>query len=1242
MSGIKLTPQQQAAMALDRNIAVSASAGSGKTRVLVERYLQILRTFPDLRPANIVAITFTRKAAAEMRERVRDRLIAELELVEGTMTRPKRLRIAGLLDELPRAPISTIHGFAADILREFAIPAGLDPGFGILEDERSDQPGSQAAFLAVRRMETDDPACLRTALHFFDLQTLTAILQDLAGRPGMIEALERQMRNPFDYREFIRSRLGGIDPAGWLRRLNAGPFDATPATRADLDVIREALGSLAAETGPDQARQAVTNLCGALFTKTGAMRKTQNFKSLAGAIEGLQQEMMFLKDIVSVSDAGERYAAKSLEALVPLVRMTAAERERLRRQTSLLTFDDLEVLAWLLLTQSKDAAQVRERLRRRYRFFMIDEFQDTNPIQWKLIRPLVSDEGGRLLPDRLFVVGDPKQSIYGFRNADVRVFREVGDTIAVGRKRHAAGDPGGLKIAASGTGGGGDSRDIPVSGSETLRIDWNFRSRKAILQFVDLVCRPVMTGGGDFEVDYEPLTPARDTAKDRPDDPGKVGIILSNPCPKTDGDTENDAPAGTDSGNWVDLLAGHILQTVRNDHFHWQDIAVMFPRRKRLDAIKRTFRLQNIPFVVYKGTGFWQQPEIRDLTALITWMADPGNRTALYTVLRSAFFNVSDAGLLLLANRWPEFPSEPAGRPGADTPAGATPDVSGIADNERTTIPFDWPDNRSIRDARRILPAVRDAVGVKPLARILEEFLERTGGWGSFSVEDDSGQIIGNLEKFLDIVTGLDREGVAPLWETAQFLAMKEREGEKEDEALMADAAGDTVKLMTVHAAKGLEFPVVYVIDLEQMPNSDRSLLIADPERGAGLRLGALNPDMSGYETMLYRELKQVRKQRETAERKRLMYVVFTRAMDRLYLVHRPSKRADILKPSIDGNRWLDWVGCALNLSESDIAAGRKIMTTENGGTLAIDCITDVTVPEGRTREYPSLEEVRQMLERTGTGAAGTQWTEAGKAEAASEQQREGAGYMAEKLEGNATLEPDMPFAVAVTTIRDYLADREDYIKKHVLHMVDRFRDPGADPVRETARIFGDAFHRLMERHPGLEPEAVDAAIDAMLPELSLLNDADRAVLTERFRRTVEQTRLWPLWGALQKDQGFHELPFNIYLPGGIVHGIIDLLIRIDGRWHVVDYKTDRKPERIGTEDWLAGHRGEHRFQMSVYALAVRRMNPENREPVPVIVYFADTGSDIRFEFASDELDRLENDLDRTLGEMARTGQGRD
>lgn len=1172
MADFEMTPQQKAALNLTHNIAVSAGAGSGKTRVLVERYLKILEANPELQAKNIVAITFTRKAASEMRERIRQRIS---ELMPDS-TPDSKERYTRILDELPWAPIGTIHSFAAGILREFAISAGLDPSFSIVEEDSSIDPGVEAAKMALRRAEHDLPEIYQRAMRFFRYKTLEDHLAMLAVQPDIVAVMQRQIDNPFDAVAFYREALDGFDSAYWVRRLGELLNQTSGNEHDRVAELIEQLVTVQNSVSPEQIEAGMKALKEALFTTKDEPRKTSSiFPKTGYVVEELQQELEFLPEICRINPMGEKFAHQALQVLYSLAKMAVDERDRIRRYTAMLTFDDLERLTWLLLTQNKDADIIRNTLQNRYRYFMIDEFQDTNPMQWQMLKPLVTDTKGRLLKDRLFIVGDPKQSIYGFRQADVTVFRNVRNKIIADNKHHAP------------------TFHVEQAVPGDVTIDRNFRSRQAILQFTDIVCGQVMTDGKNYEIAYEPLAFGRNVENDRPEDTGQIALLIppqSNGSDDED-DLQNTAEAGQDP--WVELLVGHIKQTNAQGVFDWKDITVMFPARTRLEILMQAFKKAGIPFTVYKGVGFWQAPEIRDLIALITWLADVENRTALYTVLRSPMFGLSDEALLILADKWSRFPTD------SDEMT-----IDQIVDDLR------WPDTDSVKLAYHILTEARQSAGIMPLAHILGTVLTASGGWGSYKAEDDYGQVIVNIEKFLDNVTILDREGVAPLWETARILA-EYQESIREEEATMTKSADNCVTLMTIHAAKGLEFPVVYLTGIEQPIRSYPGPLLIDSIQGVGLRLEQLNPDMPAYETYRYVQLKKEAERREIAERKRLMYVAFTRARDRLYLVN--TEKSSIFKPKPEKSRMADWIGSALNISVEVMESGHVEIAVDNSDCLSIECITSVPPVEPQEHEYPSLDEALSIVQACSSV--------------------EPVAPIATAPTADIGAEP-----VAVTTIRDFLVNRDEYIKKHVLHMVDYFRVVESDPTREAALALGNAYHRLMELHPDLNVKAVRIASEALEADLTLLEMEERDDILGRFDQMVTQTRDWPMHSVLARNQGYHEVPFNIYLDNGVVHGIIDLLVKIDGTWHVVDYKTDRKPPAEPLETWLEQHRNEHCFQMSVYALAVRNINPKNSADIPVTIYFADVGEALRLKFSSKELDELSKELNETLKTMRSMG----
>lgn len=1145
----EMTPQQMAALAIDRNVVVSAGAGSGKTWVLVQRYLKILENCPGIQPRNIVAITFTRKAAAEMRLRVRTEISNRLK--SDQLTPKMRRRYASILDELPKAPITTIHGFATDILKEFAISAGLDPGFTVLEEDMLQSPAIQAVDYVEKNAEKLAPEAFSTALRFFDAATLRVILTELCQDNSALLALRKQVQTPLNVTELKRNEMRRFNAGEWLTILQS----ITLTGKKKIDNMREEilniLPKMARNSDSNEFCTALDQLTECLFTKSGSPRGIKQLGPLMPLVAALQKELSFLPALALLSQKGEDYARLALTALLPLADLARQELQSIRDRQAAVTFEDLEQLTWELLAGNEPDSLSLSRLRARFRYFMVDEFQDTNQRQWELIQALVSNSSGDLCRDRLFVVGDPKQSIYGFRGADVTVFNHVRQLIVSANLannivQHPA------EVAP------GD-----------IHMDRNFRSRPAILSFTDAVCASIMIPGENFEVAYESLLPSRDLSDDFAHDSGEIGILAPSQTTETDAnDSADDLPAG----QWLDLMVAHLQKLHESDRFSWRDIALMYPSRNRLANIKSALRAAGIPFNVYKGIGFWQQPEVRDLVALVRWLADPGNRESLYTVLRSPMFSLSDDCLFTLSQTVKGFPSQ------------------SISSEHLQNLKHS--DHNGLCQAVDILEQARDDAGIIPLAQILERVLIDSGAWGTYSVDDNTGLILANIEKLLQIVSDADREGVAPIWEVADSFVMREQLDSREGEAA-ASGSGDSVTLLTVHAAKGLEFPVVYLMDLEKQSRSSFGPLLTDGIRGAGIKFSRLNPEFSRYETWLYTQLSENQKKRQFAEKKRLIYVAFTRARDRLFLVHRPV-RNKVLQPGSNNNRWLDWI--LEGIKEQPV----PIISSIDESVEAVPI--DKAVPEKNLLSKP----VPALLQSLS---------------------------LYQQLSNNQKPVPNSVFKTATTTIRDYVHDQDEYRKKHILNMVDYFRAPENKPDRVIAQELGNAYHRLLEQHPSLSAHAVESACIELHTAICTYPENQISNAIQRLRKMATRTRNWELFEEIRSGNGYQEVAFNIYLSTGIIHGVIDLLLSIQEKWHIIDYKTDSISDSQDRTVWLRRQKEEHALQMSIYALAVHRYAPKQKT-VPVVLYFAETGDSIRYCFSESELILLEEKLVRIVEDM--------
>ncbi len=1153
-SPISLTADQSRCLRLDRNIAVTAGAGSGKTRVLVERYLEILKRHPELTPRNIVAITFTRKAAAEMKDRIRKNIET---IIADSHSRPDQVeRWIHIRDALTDAPISTIHSFAAELLYEFALAAGVDPHFAVADESDEAEMLERAAIRALTDAERDLPAQLKTALRYFYRPQLIELLGTWAAEPERIQKTESMIECPSsaekNWKAVERELTGRLDiphylsRLGQLKRLN----NTVEAHRTNL------LNGFQSLTDPDYLCRfnGLELIFEALFDQSSKPRKTTRWNEMQEIGQELQrffQPLIHLRGLYHPEI--EERARIAIADLLPLVKRTAEHLCRLRRDTATLSFNDLERFTVSLLTVSPDRDYIRHRLQDRFRYFMIDEFQDTNIVQWQIIRPLVSDDDGNLLPDRLFIVGDPKQSIYGFRGADVTVFNRVRQEI-LAQQTPSGGKMHGATPEAAGNAAG------------DVRLADNFRSLPEILDSIDALCETFMTGGPEYDIAYEPLHAARPGPQNPP---GTVGVLMPEECLEEPDTT----------GRWARLLGRHIQRLVATTSVRYRDIAVMFPRRTRLDTLKAGLQETGVPFVIYKGIGFWQQLEIQDMIAVIRWLADSGDRAALMSCLRSPLCGLSDVALLYLHQFQPGFPWVMA-------ESGEWPECN----------LSEW-DQEAIDRARQWLREANALAGKIPISVLMEHIVDITGAWGSYDASGNGPRIIANIEKFLDILTARDGEGIAPLRETAQQLIRKGSDALREGEEIPENAEDDMVRLMTVHAAKGLEFPVVYLTELESYRKPARGCLLFDDDLGVGIRLPERFPGDTKTETVAYALIGKKWDEKEWAEKKRLFYVAATRAMDRLYFVHRPGKDGSLATPREPPRSWLDWLGGMLRLTPDDIQAGSKTCQTPAGKPLRVEIVT--SVPESAPVPGPDVggDVYRSVL------------------------------HLPEAVlppaVGPAPGPPATQTTFAVTELELFHRDPERYYRELVLYLPEHFRSIQGKSAVDTARAIGTTFHELLETPEMVSGEDASAYIRSSAGFYGFeAGDADAFV--ERLERMVEKIRAWPRLHPIQTCPGHAELPFTLPFPGGSVEGVFDRIWLESGVWHIVDFKTDLCEPGRNIDEWISEHTDIHRFQMEVYALALKKYLAPHQPVIPVILYFASIGREVLLTFDAEALQNVD------------------
>jgi ATP-dependent helicase/nuclease subunit A len=816
------------------NVALEASAGTGKTRVLVDRYLRLLEA--GSAPRHILAITFTRKAAGEMKTRIIEELRKRPSLWSEMRTRIFEMHV------------TTIDAFCLGLLREFPLEAGLDPDVALLDevtserlkDEAVDETlsssrrgrGADLRFLVARFGE----AALRRGMREFLQMRLTR--EDLLRRyvdhvipPGV--TLETALRR---FSQSLDSALRGKD--GVEKFLDTGPGeDRAPAFRAvgfaltrgvdpetaspaDVEEIRSYF-----LTSDNEPRRRLSPLAPkeAFLSSAAYERHRDAVLALAPSIARAYRQWIREKDF---------FAVRQIEALY---RQAAARYRELKREGAGLDFTDVLLEAVSLLEKRGEFSQSRFRLESRYHHLLIDEFQDTNEYQWRLIRALVESWGegsglvqeailaeqargpgeGRIQEPSLFLVGDRKQSIYGWRDARVEVMEKA--------SRHL------LRIR-SGAG-------------RKLTLRHSFRASGELLSFLNDLFSELPRARADLEWSFQYRESDHFPTPGAGARGGELKVALAT---------------GKTLGEVASAVADEIVLLLEERDVRPKDIAILFRARSSYRAYEEALVARGVPAYVYRGLGFFDSPEVMDVQALVRFLAEPGSELRAAELARSRFVAVSDSALVRMSAA---FWRRSAGSPIARWLH------RGVS---KVDLPLSEGDRVAIARAGCLIPPFVALVDRIPASELLERVVEETDYPRWFVGERQAWE---NLKKVMEIVRRAENRGYLTMSRLADFLAS----AATDDESRAALEAVDAVNLMTIHAAKGLEFDTCFLVNMHQRRREDTSLPRIRELPDGQIEVTALGA--AGEDDALAREPNRVEE-----EEKRLLYVALTRARKRLAL----------------------------------------------------------------------------------------------------------------------------------------------------------------------------------------------------------------------------------------------------------------------------------------------------------------------------------------------------------------------
>jgi len=1078
----RINPEQRAAIEARGHVFVSAGAGTGKTLVLVERFANAVCD-EGLDVGSVLVITYTERAAGELRGRIRREL---LDRGRDDLAR-----------ELDGAWISTIHGFCHRLLKAYPFAAGLDPRFRVLDDSQARVLRGEAFEQALDEFcSGDDPRRLRLLATYGAgglRRMLTGVYETLraAGRP-------------------LELRLG-----------------EGPALAQRVEALREASRCLVDEEGDDEQRAQAARMLELLardrlaedlldlseFATRGGPR--ERFASYEAARKAVEQ--------AALDELATRDRDLLQELLEGFARAYAGAKER----ESGVDFEDLQLTARDLL---REHDEIRQREAWRFRAVMVDEFQDTNRLQCDVIDLVAGDE--------LFFVGDEFQSIYGFRHADVNVFRE---------RRGEAGS--------------------------VLPLTLNYRSRPEVLAAVNHLF------GSDFGDEFQPLAASGDFP-----DP-----VFGTPVELLVTDKASYSGTGT---HWrrgeARSVARRVKELVETGAAKPGEIVLLFAAGTDAEWYEQELRELGLPTYRTTGRGYFGQQQVADLLAYLRLLHNRYDDEALVTVLASPLVGLSNDALVLLrrnASKRPLFKGLERSLPGG----------------------LDPRDERLFQAFRQRFERLVVASRTLSLERLCEEVVAAHDYDLAVLAQWDGRRRYANLRKLARLARSYEELRGADIEGFVRFVRELDEAGAKELEAVAEEEDADVIRLLTIHAAKGLEFKVVVVADAGRdraAPGADEILALPDGRFGfrvADPATGVRKP------TTAYEEVRAASREEAEAERRRLYYVAMTRAVDRLIVAGSidPEKAADERTP-------IGWVLGRLEIPALDDAADGPIELERDGARILLRL--------GRFEAESAVEPLPEPAAEPGQLALF---------------EPNGSGGSAVVSAPNLPpLEqvPEPPLhrvrALSYSALALFESCSYRYYAERVVGMREA-QASGSVPGHEglAATEIGDSVHFLLEtldlrdpRPPG--PDELAEAVRARYPAATGEELERIAGLVRAYCDSELAARVVALEGAAP------ERPFAFEHDGVLLHGRLDVL-HLDGpRAVVVDYKTnvleDAPPEEVIERDY--------HLQRLVYALACFRAGADEVEVVYQFLERPDPA--VTTSFVRSELPGLEAELSEAIARI--------
>jgi ATP-dependent exoDNAse (exonuclease V) beta subunit len=1149
--------REQIATALDDTLIVEAAAGTGKTTELVRRIVRVIQT-GRAEVTGIVAVTFTEKAAGELKLRLREALEeARGASASGSAERDRLDRALGRLEE---AQVSTIHGFCADLLRERPVEARIDPLFKVLTEAQAARMYDEGFHQWLERQLADPSEGVKRSLR-------RPTFGGFDGDDGPVDRLRRAGWDLIQWRDFDgdwqrprferSSRIDGLirllndftsllEPPGdardnlysdcWAARKLADEIRRTESVAArDYDRLEAGL----IELGRNRAFRDARKGSGKSY-RSGVLRE-----DVWRACEKLQTALAGFE-----VDANADLAA----ALRAELRGCVSAYEVAKAKAGALDFLDL-----LLKTRDliRDNSDVRSSFQQRFKRIFVDEFQDTDPLQAEILLLLAADDPARTdwrqarpVRGKLFLVGDPKQSIYRFRRADVGIYRSVYEM-------------------------------LQSAGARRVTLRTSFRARPNIQCAINAAFEPVMTGDDELQADYVPLEPFRKESREQPSVvvlpvPEPYGyrrlsnVAIEKSLPDAVGAfidwLVNDSgwkvaerPAAARSSlvptaalgfrpgeteHLVQIQARHICLLFRRFISYQEDMT-----RPYVDALEA----RGIPHLLVGGRSFHNRAEIETLRAALAAIEWPEDELSVFATLRGSLFAIGDEELLEYRHRIGRF--------------------------HPFRIPNELPTNLSpIVGALQLLQALHRSRNRTPVATTIAQLLESTRAHVGFALEHGGEQVLANVAHVAELARRYEAEGGISFRGFIDALREQAESGEA-GEAPILEEGSDGVRLMTVHKAKGLEFPIVILADMTaKLRASVASRTIDSARRVCAIRLGGCAPA-----DLIEHEDEELR--RDEAEGTRVAYVAATRARDLLVVPAVGDEEREgwiqplntAVYPKEARRQQIQAPGCV------EFKSKDSVLIRPGGSAVGTNTVCPGLHVRGGGTEFSVVWWDPRALKLGAEAPLGIRRPELIVKDVAPDIVESGlAAYNSWRERRQQARDAGSQNSVVVRTVTQSAktaGEAESDSKPPPVEIVELPRAA----ARPSGRRFGALVHAVLASVPldgdlnaiqslatihgrilGAPQEEIDSASETVQTALahSVFDAARKAAQRGRCRREVPIA-----W----RDSN-----------GSLIEGIVDLAFEREERWTVIDFKTDEE---------FRGNELAYRRQVGIYAAAIHAAN---------------------------------------------------